>query len=129
MSNTDNRADDEEQLATIPTDYRALLAMTRPLVIAEHTLPSWRGGEICRSGFGIPLEPGDWPADFTLRRGEIVRPDESELGITGDQGRATGNEEAGKNSATDVENEPTEARSALRRGDSNLQIRICLGMS
>jgi hypothetical protein len=114
MSNTENPANDEEQLATIPTDYRALLAMTRPLVIAERTLPSWRGGEICRSGFGMPLEPGDRPGEFTLSRGEIVRPDESELGTTGDEGRATGNEEAG---------------SALRRGDSNLQIRICLGMS
>jgi hypothetical protein len=129
MSNTNNPANDEEQLAAIPTDYRALLAMTRPLVIAEHTLPSWRGGEICRLAFGMPLEPGDWPAESTLTRGEIVHPDESELGITGDEGGATGNEEAGKSSATDVEDAATEARSALRRGDSNLQIRICLGMS
>jgi hypothetical protein len=129
MSNTDNPANDEEQLATIPTDYRALLAMTRPLLIAEHTLRSWRGGEICRSGFGIPLEPGDWPAEFTLSRGEIVRPDESELRTTGDEGRATGNEEAGTSSAQEVGDESTEARCALPRGDSNLQIRICLGMS
>jgi hypothetical protein len=129
MNNTDNPGNDEEQLATIPTDYRALLAMTRPLIIAQDTLPSWRGGEICRSGFGTSSGSRDWRAEFTLSRGEIVRADESELGIAGDEGRASGNEEAGKSSGTDVEDEPREARSALRRGDSSLQIRICLGMS
>jgi len=129
MSNTDNPTNDEEQLATIPTDYRALLAMTRPLVIAEHTLPSWRGGEICRSGFGIPLEPGDWRAESTLRRGEIFRSDESGLGITEDEELATTPEEAGTSSAPEVEDKRTKARSALPQTDSNLQIRICLGMS
>ena len=129
MSNTDNPTNDEEQLATIPTDYRALLAMTRPLVIAEHTLPSWRGGEICRSGFGIPLEPGDWRAESTLRRGEIFRSDESGLGITEDEELATTPEEAGTSSAPEVEDKRTKARSALPQTDSNLQLRICLGMS
>jgi hypothetical protein len=129
MSNTDNPANDEEQLATIPTDYRALLAMTRPLVIAEHTLPSWRGGEICRSGFGILPGPGDGRAEFTLRRGEIVRPDESELGITGDEGPTIGNEEAWTSSGPELEDKPMGARSALPQTDSDLQIRICLGMS
>ena len=130
MNNTDNPANDEEQLATIPTDYRALLAMTRPLVIAEHTLPSWRGGEICRSGFGIPLEPGYWRAESTLRRGQIFHSDESELGLAEDEKKvATTTEEAGTSSAPEVEDAAAESISALRHSDSNLQIRICLGMS
>ena len=129
MSNTDNPPNDEEQLAVIPTDYRALLAMTRPLVIAEHTLPSWRGGEICRSGFGIPLEPGDWRGELALKRGEIFRSDESGLGIAEDEELATTPEEAGTSSAPEVEDKRTKARSTLPQTDSNLQIRICLGMS
>ena len=129
MSNKDNHPNDEEQLAVIPTDYRALLAMTRPLVIAEHTLPSWRGGQICRSGFGIPLEPGDWRAESTLRRGEIFRSDESGLGIAEDEELATTPEEAGTSPAPEVEDKRTKARSTLPQTDSNLQIRICLGMS
>jgi hypothetical protein len=129
MSNTDNPANDEEQSATIPTDYRALLAMTRPLVIAKHTLPSWRGGEICCSGFGIPLEPGDRPGEFILSRGEIVRSHESELGIGKDEELATTTEEAGTSSARELEDAAPESISAPRRRDSNMQIRICLGMS
>ena len=129
MSNTDNPANDEEQLATIPTDYRALLAMTRPLVIAEHTLASWRGGEICRSGFGIPLEPGDWRGELALKRGEIFHSDESELGLAEDEKLATTTEEAGTSSAPQVEDAAVESISPLRHSDSNLQIRICLGMS
>jgi len=129
MSNKDNPPNDEEQLATIPTDYRALLAMTRPLVIAEHTLASWRGGELCRSGFGIPLEPGYWRAESTLRRGEIFRSDESGLGLAEDEKIATTTEEAGTSSAPEVEDAAVEFISALRRRDSSLQIRICLGMS
>ena len=129
MSNKDNPPNDEEQLATIPTDYRALLAMTRPLVIAQHTLPSWRGGELCRSGFGIPLEPGDWRAESNLRRGEIFYSDESELGLAEDEKLATTTEEAGTSSAPQVEDAAVESISPLRHSDSNLQIRICLGMS
>ena len=129
MSNTDNPANDEEQLAVIPTDYRALLAMTRPLVIAEHTLVSWRGGQICRSGLGIPIEPGDWRGELALKRGEIFRSDESGLGIAEDEELATTPEEAGISSAPEVEDAPVESISALRRRDSSLQIRICLGMS
>ena len=129
MSNTDNPTNDEEQLATIPTDYRALLAMTRPLVIAEHTLPSWRGGQICRSGLGIRIEPGDWRGELALKRGEILRSDESGLGIAEDEELATTPEEAGISSAPEVEDAAVESISALRRRDSRLQIRICLGMS
>jgi hypothetical protein len=129
MSNKDNPPNDEEQFATIPTDYRGLLAMTRPLVIAEHTLASWRGGQICRSGLGIPIEPGDWRGEFALKRGEILRSDESGLGITEDKELATTPEEAWISSAPEVEDAAVESISALRRRDSSLQIRICLGMS
>ncbi|MCJ7791373.1 MAG: hypothetical protein MUP49_03020 [Dehalococcoidia bacterium] len=73
MNNTDDSASDEEQLAIVPMDYRALLAMTRPLVITEDTPLSLRGEEISLSGFGISPEPADWRAEFTLRRGEILR--------------------------------------------------------
>jgi hypothetical protein len=129
MSNTDNPANDEEQLATVLTDYRALLAMTRPLVIAEDNLPSWRGGEIRRSGSGISPEPGDWRAESTLRRGEIFRSDEPGLRITEDEEPATTKEEAARSSAAEVEDAATESVPALRRRDSNLRIRVYLGMS
>ena len=129
MNNTDDSPNNEEQSATVPTDYRALLAMTRPLVVGEHTLPSWRGGEICRSGCGISPEPGDRPAESTLRKGEILCPDNSESATAKDEGPATRNEEAGTSSAPEVEDATTEARSDLPQTDSNLQIRIYLGMS
>jgi len=129
MSNTNNPPIDEEQFATIPTNYRALLAMTRPLLIAGHSLAAWRGGQICRSGLGIRIEPGDWRAESTLRRGEIFRSDESGLGIAEDEELATTPEEAGTSSAPEVEDAAVESISALRRRDSSLQIRICLGMS
>jgi len=129
MNNTDNPLNDEEQLATIPTDYRALLAMTRPLVIAEHTLPSWRGGQICRSGLGIRIEPGDWRGELALKRGEILRSDESGLGIAEDEELATTPEEAGTSPAPEVEDAAAAFIFAPRPRDSNLQIRICLGMS
>ena len=128
MDNTNDSGDDEEQLTTPVSDYRALLAVTRPLVITKHTLPSWRGGEICRSGFGTSLEPGDWRAESALRKGEILRPDNSET-TTEDEGPATRNEEAGITSVPEVEDATTKARSDLPQTDSNLQIRICLGMS
>ena len=129
MNNTDNPTNDEEQLGTIPTDYRALLAMTRPLVIEEHTLPSWRGGEICRSGFGISPGSGDGRAESTLKRGEIFRSYESELGLAQDEKLATTTEQAGTSPAPEVEDKRMKARSTLPQTDSNLQIRICLGMS
>jgi hypothetical protein len=129
MSNKDNPPNDEDQLAVIPTDYRALLAMTRPLVIAEHTLASWRGGQICRPGLKIPIEPAHWRGEFALKRGEIFRSDESGLGITEDEERATTLEQARTSAAPEVEDAAVESISALRRRDSSLQIRICLGMS
>lgn len=71
----DDSASDEEQLATVPMDYSALLAMTRPLVITEDALLSLRGEEGFRSGFGISLEPAVGRAEFALRRGEILCPE------------------------------------------------------
>jgi hypothetical protein len=129
MSNRDTPTNDEEQLATVPTDYRALLAITRLLVITENTLPSWRGGEIYRSGFGLSSEPGDWRAEFTLRRGEIFRSEDPARGTTNDGELATTTEEAGRSSPPGVEDAAAESISALCRMNSNLQIRICLGMS
>lgn len=129
MSNTDNPGSHEEQLAIMLTDYRALLAMTRPLVIAEHSLPSWRGGEIGRSGSGISPQPGDWRAESTMRRGEIFRSDEPGLGTADDEELATTTEEAARSSAPEVEDAATESVPALRRRDSNLRIRVYLGMS
>lgn len=130
MSDTDNPANGEEQSATIPRDYRALLAMTRPLFIAEHSLASWRGGETRGSGFGVSPEPGGWRAESTLRRGEIFRSDEPRLGITEDEEEsATTAEEAARSSAAEVEDAATESVPALRRRNSNLRIRVHLGMS
>jgi len=75
MNNTDNSASDEEQLATVPMDYSALMAMTRPLVITEDALLSLRGGGVFRLDFGIPPEPVDRRAEFAQRRGEILCPE------------------------------------------------------
>jgi len=75
MNNTEDSARGEEQLATVPMDYSALLAMTRPLVITEATLLSLRGGEIFRSGFGRSPEPVDRRAEFALSKGEILCPE------------------------------------------------------
>ena len=129
MSNTDNPGNHREQLATILADYRALLAMTCPLIITEHSLPAWRGGEIGRLGFGISPEPGDWHAESTLRRGEIFRSDEPGLGITENEQVATRTEEAVRRSAAELEDAPMESISAVRRKDSNLRIRVYIGMS
>jgi len=75
MKNTDDSASDEEQLATVPMDYSALLAMTRPLVITEDALLSLRGEGVFRLGSGILPEPADRRADSAQRRGEILCPE------------------------------------------------------
>jgi hypothetical protein len=104
MSNTDDPDSDQEQLATVPMNYRALLAMTRPLVITEDTPLSFRGEKISLSGFGISPESADWRAEFTLRRGEILS-HEGECDVAG------------------------ESIYALGETGSNLKLRIYLGMS
>jgi hypothetical protein len=134
MRNVDDSAGNEERLATPARDYRALLAMTRPLVITEHTLLSLREERIPRLRFGtgsaISLESGDCRAELTLRRGEILRPDKSERRITGDEGLATTREEVGTSPALEAENDAAaEFISSLPQTGSNLRLRIYLGMS
>jgi len=75
MSNTDDSASDEEQLAAVPMDYSDLMEMTRPLVITEDALLSLLGDEVFRLGSGISPEPADCRAEFALRRGEILCPE------------------------------------------------------
>jgi hypothetical protein len=104
MNNTDDSASDEEQLESVPMDYSALLAMTRPLVITEDALLSLRGEGVFRLGFGSSPEPADRRAEFALRRGEILCP--------GDE--------------CDVAREPIFASGET---GSNLKLRIHLGMS
>jgi hypothetical protein len=129
MNNTDNSPNDEKQQVAVPTDCRALLAMTRPLIITEHNLPSWRGGETGRSGFGLSREPGSWPAESTLRRGEIFSSDEPGCGITENEELATTPEGGARSFAPEVGDAALESVRALRRKDSNLRIRVYLGMS
>jgi hypothetical protein len=104
MNNADDSASDEEQLLTVPMDYRALLAMTRPLVITDDTPLSFRGEKIPLSGLGISPQPADWRAEFTLRIGEILCP-RGEWGVA------------------------WESIPALDQTGSNLRLRIYLGMS
>ena len=104
MNNTDDSASDEEQLANVPMDYSALLAMTRPLVITEDALLSLRGEGVFRLGFGISPETADRRAEFALRRGEILCP-EGECDVA------------------------RESIFALGETVSNLKLRIYLGMS
>jgi hypothetical protein len=81
MSSTGDSPNDKQQLADMTADYRALLIMTRPLIVTEHSLPSWRGGEVYRSGFGISPGPGDRCPESSLIRGEAFSPDESGPGM------------------------------------------------
>ena len=104
MNNTDDSASDEEQLATVPMDYSALLAVTRPLVITEDALLSLRGEGVFRLGFGISPEPADPCAEFAPRRGEILCP-EGECDVA------------------------RESIFTLGKTGSNLKLRIYLGMS
>jgi hypothetical protein len=129
MRNADDPTSYEEQPMTIPTDYRTLLAITRSLTVAEHGLPSWRGGEVCRSGFGILSEPGNWRRESILRRGEIFRSHESGHEIGEDEELTTTPGEKETSFAPEVEDDTAEPISTLRRRDCDLQIRICIGMS
>jgi hypothetical protein len=109
MSYTGDSPRDKQQLADMMTDYRVLLAVTRPLVVTEHTLPAWRGGEVYRSGFGISPGPDDGCPESALSRGEVFRSDQPGPGIADDGELASVWEE-------------TPTRPAL-------QMRICIGMS
>jgi hypothetical protein len=104
MNNTDDSTNDEEQLATVPMDYSALMAMTRPLVITEDALLSLRGEGVFRLGSGISPEQADRRAELAQRRGEILCP-EGECDVA------------------------RESIFALSETVSNLKLRIHLGMS
>ena len=104
MNNTDDSANDEEQLVTVPMDYSALLAMTRPLVVTEDALLSLRGEGVFRLDSGISSESADRRAEFALNRGEILGP-EGECDVA------------------------RESIFALGETGSNLKLRIYLGMS
>lgn len=109
MSNTGDSPRDKQQLADMTTEYGALLTMTRPHIVTEHSLPSWRGGEVYRSGFGISPGPGDRCPESTLSIGEVIRSHEPGLGIADDEELDTTWDEMGTCPA--------------------LQMRICIGMS
>lgn len=109
MSNAGDSPSYKQQLADIVTDYRALLTMTRPHIITEHSLPAWRGGEVYRSGFGISPGPGDRCPESALSRGEVFRSDEPGPDIADKEKLPAVWEEAGTRPA--------------------LQMRICIGMS
>jgi hypothetical protein len=104
MNNTDDSANDEEQLATEPMDYSDLMEMTRPLVITEDAIRSLRGEEVFRLGSGSAPGPADRRAEFALRIGEILCPG--------------GECDAARGSI-----------SAPGKTGSNLKLRIYLGMS
>lgn len=107
MNNTDDSASDEEQLTTVPIDYRTLLAMTRPLVIAQQTS---RSSEVpIHEDKAISLKASDWWVECALRKGEI---------ICGDLPIRKGQVEEGLTTTP-----------ALPQRGSDLRIRIHLGMS
>jgi len=134
MKMMDNSADDEEQLATPekemnlpghnnaesvspePGDYGALLAMTRPLVIAKDT--------------ALSLEAGDCRAEFALRKGEIICPDSSGQRMREDGGLAMTREWARTGPAPEGGYDVSdESIFALPQRGLDLKIRIHLGMS
>lgn len=107
MNNPDDSASDQEELKTVPMDYRVLMAITRPLVITKPTSLSW-GAPIFEDK-AISLKASDWWVEFALRKGEIIFTD---LPIRSRQDK-----------------EGTATTPALPQRGSNLRIRIHLGMS
>ena len=107
MNNTDDSANDEEQLAPVPMDYLTLLAITRPLLITQPTSRSF--GIPIYEDKAISLQARDWWVEFALKKGEIICGD---IPIERRQG----------------EDGPT-TTPALPQRDSNLRIRIHIGMS
>jgi len=107
MNNPDDSTSDEEELKTLPMDYRTLLAVTRPLVITRPTSLSW-GAPIFEDK-AISLEARYWWVEFTLRKGEIICTD---LPIKNRQ-----------------DEEGLTKTPALPQRGSDLRIKIHLGMS
>ena len=83
MKNADDSADDGDQSIAPLKGYRALLDMTRPLVITKSTAPPSQQS-IYRDQ-PISLEAGGCHGESVLKRGEIVCPDPSGQTATGDQ--------------------------------------------
>lgn len=107
MNNPGDSASDEEELKTLPMDYRTLLAITRPMVITRPTSLSL-GAPIFEDK-AISLEARYWWVEFVLRKGEIIC---SNLPIRSRQD---------KEGLTTIP--------ALPHRGSDLRIRIHLGMS
>ena len=134
MKNRDNSPGDEEQFATPPMDYRALLAMTRPLVITERTILLLQQDRVphfpSATSSAISPKPGNCSAECALKRGEIFRPDEAERGVGPDGGPGASGDETGTNASAEVENDSqAEFVSGSAEPASNLRLRIHLGMS
>jgi hypothetical protein len=106
MSNTDDSADNEEQLKMAPMDYHTLMTMTRPLVITRQT--SLLLGAPISEEQAISLEARGWRVESALRKGEIICGDLPIGRRQGEEGSTT---------------------RAIPQGDSDLRIRIHLGMS
>jgi len=83
MENTNDPASDGDQPITPLKGYRALLDMTRPLVITKNTAPPSQQS-IYRDQ-PVSLEAGGCHGESVLKRGEIVCPDPSGQTATGDQ--------------------------------------------
>ena len=106
MNNPDD-FNNEEQSAPVPVDYLTILATTRPLVIAD---PTCRSLEVSvYEDKAISLQVRDWWVEFALKKGEI---------ILGDVPTGRRQDEEGQTTA-----------SALPQKNSDLRIRIHLGMS
>jgi hypothetical protein len=107
MNNTDDSINDKEQSITVPINYSALLAVTRPLVVIQpmsRSLPS-----PIHEDRSISFKTSDWWVEFALKKGEIICSDMPLGGMPNEESSTT-------------------ASASPQRG-SNVRIRIHLGMS
>jgi hypothetical protein len=107
MNNLGDSASDEEELKTLPMDYRTLLAITRPLVLTPPTSLSLRASIF--EDKVVSLGARDRWVEFALRKGEIICSDSPISNSQDEEGLAT--------------------TPALPQRGSDLRIRIHLGMS
>ena len=114
----------------MPTNYRALLAMTRLLLVTDDTPLSLVGEEISVSDKGTSSEPAYWYAEFTLRKAKILCPGFSDQKIESDEDVAVTRDraETGPGPQGECDAQP-EISSASRQTGSSLKLRIYLGMS
>lgn len=87
MSKPNDSTDDKEQLTTPITDYRALLEMTRALVIAKNTILSPQG-QVDEEETMSP-ESEDSRRESALKTGEIIYPNPSGQKVTDDKAAAS----------------------------------------